>query len=249
MPRGAVLEGFNTLMLDATLSCEGAFDADCDQWDHVISVTANCGRVSEPGATPDELGRWITPYQRRVGHWLTEINPWLAVFLPELQCNITYVATDNGHPWVFDLNLRFTQDEGKHTGRPSSMLPLFNTTVISSFDSNYNNRPILEVVTPPRVCGAQLTAILTGHGDMEFAVSRHVFVINGQMFNVSFMEPLDQWGCAKKVCTFGLVCLIEFIIYAFGICRCLREWNLTEQERFGMDVMVGVMDGLLDPGR
>lgn len=222
LPSGSLMKDFDTLSLDARLSCEGSFDVDCDAWDHVVTVAATCtqtGRwpatsnpaytgpmhLSEPDVTPNELGRWITPYRRRVGHWLTQVNPWLAVFAGGETCNITFVATDNGSPWVFDLNLRFTQSAtARNVGlapRPVQLVPLFNSTVVETFDSNYNRRPTLHVTAPTtmNLRAAQLTALITGHGDMEFAPSRHVFVVNGQTFNISFMEPLDQWACTTHV--------------------------------------------------
>ena len=42
-------------------------------------------------------------------------------------------------------------------------------------------------------------AYVAGHGTMEFAPSRHSFIVNGKPYNVTFLEPLDQWGCSKHV--------------------------------------------------
>lgn len=213
LPSSSVLSNFDTLVMEARLSCEGAFDADCDAWDHVITVAAQCQpatcdpthhNLCEPDIGPHEMGRWITPYRRRVGHWLTDITPWLAVFQGSARCNISFVATDNGHPWVFDLALRFVASGSQSAAlRPVQMIPLFNTTVLQTFDNTYNLRPTLTVQTPTAFSakGAQLVALVTGHGDMEFEPSRHAFVVNNQQFNLSFMEPLNQWGCSDKVRT------------------------------------------------
>lgn len=84
-----------------------------------------------------QIGRWITPYRRRVGHWLTPASHWLPVFLKAETCNFTLKATDNGHPWVFDVSLRFSGDKAKYS---SYLIELFNSTIISTFDSTYNTR-------------------------------------------------------------------------------------------------------------
>lgn len=44
-----------------------------------------------------------------------------------------------------------------------------------------------------------LEAIITGHGGMEFWPSHHIFTVNNDRYNVSFMAPLDSYGCARNV--------------------------------------------------
>lgn len=216
MPGPAIMAAFDTVHLEARMSCQGSFDSDCDMWDHVHTVAADCWdasgaslglqasaatRVEEQDVAPNEIGRWITPYRRRVGHWLTPVTPWLAVLGSAQACNFTLAASDNGHPWVFDLLLRFTAS-GASAGapRPHKLVQLFNTSELSTFDSTYNQRPTLHVQAPAGGArSARLSAIITGHGTMEFAPSRHVFVVNGQEYNVTYLEPLNQWGCSDKV--------------------------------------------------
>ena len=59
------------MRLDFALGCAGNMDRDCSVWDRIISLSARCaaaGVVYQPGI---EVGRWINPFQRRGGRWLT----------------------------------------------------------------------------------------------------------------------------------------------------------------------------------
>jgi hypothetical protein len=53
-----------------------------------------------------ELGRWITPFRRRVGRWITDLTP-LWPLLAGQHC--TFRAQDPPwvEPWLPSLNLRF----------------------------------------------------------------------------------------------------------------------------------------------
>eukprot|EP00730_Choanoeca_flexa_P007639 TRINITY_DN12364_c1_g5_i1.p2 TRINITY_DN12364_c1_g5~~TRINITY_DN12364_c1_g5_i1.p2 ORF type:complete len:682 (+),score=123.78 TRINITY_DN12364_c1_g5_i1:2723-4768(+) len=214
------VSSYADLELESRLSCEGSFDLDCDKWDHVHTVSVTCVDATsastitnewssslplgEQDVQPSELGRWITPYRRRVGHWLTPAKQWLGQMTGAERCNFTLAASDNGHPWVFTLKLRFlsqASDSNVVQGHPFEMIRLFNTSVRSTFDQTYNLRPTLSV-SAPNVQGlkAYISAIITGHGSMEFTPSEHIFEVNGKLnVSVSFMAPLDQDGCAKKI--------------------------------------------------
>eukprot|EP00887_Chlorella_sp_A99_P003150 scaffold9.g3150.t1 len=61
--------------------------------------TLRCGR---------ELGRWITPFRRRVGRWLTDVTPLAPLLLPGRTCNFTMQSTAWSGEWRPSLNLRFT---------------------------------------------------------------------------------------------------------------------------------------------
>ena len=56
LPPPAVAAQYGAIGLDVNLTCGGATDLSCDQWDHVLSVTANCATAGlaegEPGALP-----------------------------------------------------------------------------------------------------------------------------------------------------------------------------------------------------
>ncbi|EGD75460.1 hypothetical protein PTSG_06533 [Salpingoeca rosetta] len=262
IPSSRALSAFSHVELDARMTCRGTFDLDCDKWDHVHTVAMICDNDDQPSAlseanvSPHEIGRWITPYRRRVGRWLTPGTRLLARLDEASTCNVSLQATDNGSPWVFSLTLRAfatpSQDaewmdaHGNLNGddatkaaaaaaaaagartrtvataatttntsrsqsrsslspppppslRPFLDVPLFNSTIISTFDEHYNNRSTITITAPRAFATATIEALITGHGSMEFVPSRHSFIVNGIAFNVSFMDPLDKDGCAKHV--------------------------------------------------
>ena len=90
VPRGSTLNAFSsTVALDAaalvrsrggarlelSLLCPGVGDAGCGEWDRIVSAYARCwpagGNAS--AATPPllEIARYITPFRRSSGRWLT----------------------------------------------------------------------------------------------------------------------------------------------------------------------------------
>ena len=104
---------------------------------------------------------------------------------------------DNGSPWVFELNLRF---EESGAGLPFSRIVAFNATHHGAFDQAYNNRSALIFSAAKGAKRVHYEVLLSGHGDMEFVPSKHVFTVNGKAnYTLAFMEPLDEYGCAKKV--------------------------------------------------
>lgn len=200
---GPLIQTVNHLELHARLTCLGITDLDCDKWDHILAVGAHCVRadgIAEEVGAPGELGRWITPYARRAGEWLTPATPLLALLgdgKSPMNCTFKLSAVDNGSPWVFSLSLRGTHVQDQP--RPSRLFELFNNSGHSVFDASYNKRPAIPVVAPFAAPKIVLTAYITGHGDMEFVPSQHTFTVNGHAFTISFLEPLNQIGCAKQV--------------------------------------------------
>ncbi|EDQ87266.1 uncharacterized protein MONBRDRAFT_27478 [Monosiga brevicollis MX1] len=198
------------IWLEARMSCQGSFDLDCDMWDHVHTVSVTCdgkpstSGVGEQDVQASEIGRWVTPYRRRVGHWLTDVTTYGAQLRPGARCQFNLSATDNGSPWVFKLSLRYPldNDPGLLHGVPVAMNRLFNTSELSTFDGTYNTRDALQIAAPAQLPAGQrrayLTAIITGHGSMEFVPSNHTFLVNGHAFSVAFLEPLDQMACARR---------------------------------------------------
>jgi hypothetical protein len=101
-----------------------------------------------------------------VGHWLTPAKQYLAQFANAKHCNFTLAASSNGHPWVFELTLRFLQRNESQPvlGQPMHLVRLFNTSNRSTFDNTYNERPVLTVLAP-FVTGLRtyISAIITGY--------------------------------------------------------------------------------------
>eukprot|EP00884_Botryococcus_braunii_P002885 jgi/Botrbrau1/12598/Bobra.0169s0126.1 len=157
---------------------------------------AECGR---------ELGRWITPFRRRVGRWITDVTP-LWPLLSGRHC--TFRAQDPPwvEPWYPSLNLRFRKsDDGGDGLKPFQLeyLPYNGGT----FDKTYNTKevnPPHEFPTPEGTAKAILVATITGHGSdehncAEFCPTSHHFVINGKEHFVNYTEAGTNWGCADKV--------------------------------------------------
>ena len=55
---------YRNVELDMSLHCEGKNDYSCPHWDHVVHLTVCCEKNNS--LCGEEMGRWITPYKRRV---------------------------------------------------------------------------------------------------------------------------------------------------------------------------------------
>ena len=86
------------LRLDASLSCPGDRDEDCPAWDHTVHLFICCDDRSELCGT--EIGRWITPFRRRIGRWLTDVTPLLPLLQsPTDRCNVTMKTVAWAKTW------------------------------------------------------------------------------------------------------------------------------------------------------
>lgn len=70
--------------------------------------SAQCGR---------ELGRWITPFRRRIGRWLTDVTPLMPLLIGQ-QCHFHLQTAPWALTWTPSLTLRFT-----NTTHPRAMNP------------------------------------------------------------------------------------------------------------------------------
>lgn len=72
-----------------------------------------------------EIGRWITPFRRGVGHWLTDITP-IAPLLTSQKCNFSanIVSWLNTPSWVISMNLRFNKSKPEKGEEQRRKLPL-----------------------------------------------------------------------------------------------------------------------------
>lgn len=75
------------------------------QWHH----TSNASQPGAPICGP-ELGRWITPFRRRIGRWLTDVSP-LRPLLTSRRCSFTMQAAPWAGDWKPSLNLRFSRTQ------------------------------------------------------------------------------------------------------------------------------------------
>lgn len=150
-----------------------------------------------------EIGRWITPFARRVGRWVTDVTPLLPLINSgtdsESKCNFQITCGTTEH-WVPTLNLRF-HDYQPQSERPVAILPLFQG---GTFDSSYNDKysPI-EFYVPEGTSKVLLYAVITGHGSDnngcgEFCVTSHHFEFNDDDTNSkTFYNAGTPLGCAR----------------------------------------------------
>ncbi|XP_028672880.1 uncharacterized protein si:dkey-256h2.1 [Erpetoichthys calabaricus] len=200
------LKSFDILELDASLSCPGSRDETCAHWDHTVQLFVCCNPLS-PYCNL-ELGRWITPFRRRIGRWLTDVSP-LIPLLDSTNCTFTMKTAPWAMPWKPSLNIRMgKRKKVAADGFYSNLIP-FKLQLLfegGTFDKNYNKhyQPISFSI-PPLTKKVELYAVITGHGSdendcCEFCVTSHHFVINSK-FNISkvFDNAGTPFGCAEKV--------------------------------------------------
>jgi hypothetical protein len=186
-------------------------DESCPAWDHNIALGVVCApsaaeakllmaaredqhkiqdgqlegtekvHLGEPGGFVGELARYITPFRRRIGHWLTPATARMPYLTHERNRSCAFKLSAPGG-WASTISLRFS-DAGE------SSPPQFSTQLFfgGSFDNSYNsNRSLL--IAPPRKQQArsvELSFILSGHGMCEFMPTTHVFTVNGVDFRWS----------------------------------------------------------------
>ncbi|KAK9821321.1 hypothetical protein WJX81_001912 [Elliptochloris bilobata] len=157
-----------------------------------LNEEVECGR---------ELGRWITPFRRRVGRWLTDVTPLRPLLNGGQRCRFRLQTAPWGLPWRPSLTLRFS-NSSRAGPQPTEVIPLFGG---GTFDSAYNaQRPTLRFRTPNGTARALLEAVITGHGSdeencAEFCVTSHTLLVNGAEHSVTFREAGTAWGCADRV--------------------------------------------------
>ena len=93
-------------------------------------------RRLEVGGDARELVRYVTPFRRRNGHWLTDISPLVAL-LQQCDSN-TYIfeATAGAYPWFLSSSLRFSEPYEASVNKWSAP-----PTRHTQGDSNLRNTP------------------------------------------------------------------------------------------------------------
>jgi hypothetical protein len=80
---------YTQLVLDAALGCVDPWENSCPPWDRQSWVTVCCsGNISDPACATSrygftELGRYITPFRRGLGRWLTNVSSLLPLLLDD----------------------------------------------------------------------------------------------------------------------------------------------------------------------
>ncbi|XP_031560536.1 uncharacterized protein LOC116296630 isoform X2 [Actinia tenebrosa] len=201
---------YRNVELDMTLHCASKYDYDCPHWDHVVQLTICCNKRNP--LCNEELGRWITPFRRGIGRWLTKITPLLPLFTGE-RCTLTMRHPFWERAWRPSLDIRLSDHihyskhhySGHHEDEfivPYKAIKLFSG---GKFDKHYNERykPI-KFKVGRKTERVKLVATITGHGSdnhgcAEFCVTSHHFVINGETNVRVFKNAASAMGCANRV--------------------------------------------------
>eukprot|EP01043_Picozoa_sp_COSAG02_P046563 COSAG02_NODE_4367_length_5445_cov_2.017770_3_plen_610_part_00 len=228
LPPASFLEQFGTMEIDHRLTCADSprMDESCPAWDHNIALGVLCAptaaeaarladehremrvgdlgvavqqQLGEPGGFVGEMARYITPFRRRVGHWLTPSTARMPYLTDTVNRSCAFQLSGPGG-WASTISLRFSDADGPPP--PQSTTQLF---MGGSFDKNYNKNRTL-IINPPRSQQArsvELSFILSGHGQCEFMATTHVFTVNGVDF---------RWSSEGVAGTGELPCMLCFMI-------------------------------------
>jgi hypothetical protein len=209
-----------------SLECPTPWDTSCAIWDRTVQLTVCCEgspcNASQPTLSP-ELARWISPFRRGSGKWLTDVTP-LFPLLTGRQCTLTMYTDSWAMPWYVSLALRWrnaTAGKGKRSGgaaatKPLQTVPLWGPG--ATFDANFSTHfPPVSFPTPSWAKGAKLIFTISDHGSDnngcgEFCAIEHVVTLSAggggggggqqqQPFNVSILLSPDaatNWGCADE---------------------------------------------------
>ena len=203
------MQQYGKLEIDAQLNCPGKNDDTCPMWDRTLQLLVCCNSSSI--LCNQEIGRWITPFKRGAGHWISDITP-LIPLLDQQQCNFQFAINQSGggvdDPWRPSAKLVFSQ---LNTGDsipvgPTSIIPLFNG---GTFDNTYNQayQPV-SFQLPANTQKVVLSAIITGHGCgddccCEFCPTTHNFVFmttnTTSTITKTFENAGTLMGCAERV--------------------------------------------------
>ncbi|OQV13123.1 hypothetical protein BV898_12663 [Hypsibius exemplaris] len=198
---------FSKLTLDLQLQCPSTTDRTCAEWDHTVHLFVCCDDSALCGM---ELGRWISPYRRKMGRWLTDATH-LIPLLTNKRCNFTMKHPPWTDPWFPVLNLRFSEpsdwlraQHGAGGLYPDQIEPIFVGS--ETFDRTYNTKfPPYLFAVPGGVQRVTIYALITGHGSdnnncAEFCVTAHNFLINEANLNSRvFTNAGTAQGCAHRV--------------------------------------------------
>eukprot|EP00795_Rhopilema_esculentum_P014430 gene14430-5486_t len=203
MPSLKEMQWHSQVYLDMSLSCPGNTDYSCPHWDHTVQLFLDCGGGQFAG---EELGRWITPFRRRIGRWLTPIKPLIPMFTSE-NCTFTMKTVPWAMPWKpalrIQLSPKIPKSEASDTLVPYKIKKLFNG---GTFDKGYNKKykPV-EFIVPANAKKVKIYAVITGHGSdenncAEFCVTSHNFIVNKKYTNTRvFSNAGTPTGCADRV--------------------------------------------------
>lgn len=221
IPASSSGTAYNHLEVEMMLQCPTPWDNSCAIWDRQAQVLVCCtGNISDPtcGGVNQELARWITPFRRGIGHWLTDVSPLLPLLLGDQStstpstCSFTMATDAWAMPWWPTLNIRLSTLPD--TKQATKVVPLWNSGAGGNggsnwgvvFDQKYNNGinfPNKTIDIPPGATRAILHSVITGHGSdnnncAEFCVTTHMMNINGHVHSETFDNAGTDIGCTLE---------------------------------------------------
>ena len=188
IPSDVLLDNYSKLEVDLLRGCPNAnggySDEGCDDYDRIAHLYI----CDEDGSNCLEMARWITPFGRQPQH-LTDITPFISSLRPG--GNKMFKFQESGWPnSLISLKLRLHHQTDLTNPSPKEIYPIWNGTV--QFNPDYNdNRPPQVFSVPSNAAKVEFVAYITGHGwgsagcfnCCEFCNSRHIFEINGGVYN------------------------------------------------------------------
>lgn len=149
-----------------------------------------------------ELVRWVTPYGRE-GQWLTDVSPLLALVKDGGPVTFRFGGA-NGYLLDLDL-LLWNAGKGR---RPVKAQYLWGNPDGEGFNEAYNDgkHPDVAFTVPEGATGAELYAVISGHGFgavkencAEFCNHQHKFTLNGDSWLEDHPEASKAYGCRDQI--------------------------------------------------
>ena len=203
--------------IDTEITCPGLYDSDCSGWDHTVTLQVRCadqdpqivgvradgggtgstgggrglGGDGEVGGEPLEIARYITPFSRRSGRWITPATHFIPLLLslPTSSPSTTSSFSSDGSPisspkfcesflfqassvdwygsqWIVSSKMRFT-DGGRDPPRRYSPLfafsEYFRPAIYNVNRTLHIDVPQYLALSPVRV---ELAVLITTHGNI-----------------------------------------------------------------------------------
>ena len=152
------------LQLNMALGCINTLDASCPAWDRTLQLNVSCPALGEEHIG-FELGRWITPFKRGNGQWLTDVSPLFPLLIGDepTDCSFTISVGGKTDHWAPTLEILFAK---RTTPPPAVAISMFDGS--SSFNAEYNIGATRTFDVPSSATKVILYAVITGHGGSTF---------------------------------------------------------------------------------
>lgn len=232
LPSSKHLQEKKKVTLEMNLNCPDKFDDSCPAWDHVVRMFVCCddehvcptcepniwlastNEISPPKCG-QEIARWITPFKRGQGRWLTDITPLRSLLPGNAQCTFRiFTVAWTTSTWSTTVKLHYWNDaDGDETLNMDTQnnfeykwFPLWNGNF--DFDLEYNRKfESISVHSSTHLLSAQLHILITGHGSDvngcgEFCPIKHEIDVgmNDSKYTstLEFSQAGSLWGCWNK---------------------------------------------------